>query len=645
MLGKSDRFAGGYYCGPYEPPGETEGCGSSGRIDNEIAASENSSASIRKCISLNLVKGHTFGVTRQVLSPPHMSQSERKDLIHRFSGELEQIRMLQKKVELQRTNGISVSSSCDILSCSNGKNLPHELDFQKSSIYSCPGNKKNASSGKACKFSRDVSGRFESAKHASAANTTHIIMMKQCEGLLKRLMSHQYGWVFNKPVDIVKLNIPDYFNVIKNPMDLGTVKKKIASGAYANPLEFHADVKLTFGNAMTYNSPRNNVHAMADTLNKFFEVRWKNIEKRLPVTGAQLVQGKAPVEDIVSSKTMPPAKKRKTTSVTQEGVLGPVNRMTDEEKHNLGRELESLLAEMPLHIVDFLKKHSSNGTEPGEEIEIDIDDLSDDTLFTLRKLLDDYLLEKQKNQSRAEPCEIELQNESGLRNYPPVSSCPPVEIEKDKGQRNSKSVSPGSKRGLEIGCSSDSEPDGAKAANSVEAMKMLEAADSGTQLDEKMCAENHLDSTDISPEKLFRSALLKKKFADTILKAREKTLTQCENGVPEQLHRKEELEQQRKNDRIVSGEVSDTEKARLQAEAMVAEDAQRRAVAEAEAKARRKRELEREAARQALLKVEKTIEINENARILEDLEMLRVAPAEQLLSSVDETSPDHSHDG
>lgn len=45
------------------------------------------------------------------------------------------------------------------------------------------------------------------------------------------------------------------------------------------------------------------------------------------------------------------------------------------------------------------------------------------------------------------------------------------------------------------------------------------------------------------------------------------------------------------------------EKARLQAEAKAAQDAQRRAEAEAAAEAKRKRELDREAARQALLQV------------------------------------------
>lgn len=46
-----------------------------------------------------------------------------------------------------------------------------------------------------------------------------------------------------------------------------------------------------------------------------------------------------------------------------------------------------------------------------------------------------------------------------------------------------------------------------------------------------------------------------------------------------------------------------------------------------------------------IVQMEKTIEINENSRFLEDLELLSAVPPEQLPSSVDETSPDHSQDG
>ncbi|XP_022042292.1 transcription factor GTE8-like [Helianthus annuus] len=79
------------------------------------------------------------------------------------------------------------------------------------------------------------------------------------------------------------------------------------------------------------------------------------------------------------------------------------------------------------------------------------------------------------------------------------------------------------------------------------------------------------------------------------------------------------------------------EKAWLQA-AEAAENARRRAEVEAALEAKRKRDLEREAARQALLKIEKIVEIDETSRFIEDLEMPRT---EQLPISADETSPDH----
>jgi len=151
--------------------------------------------------------------------------------------------------------------------------------------------------------------------------------------------------------------------------------------------------------------------------------------------------------------------------------------------------------------------------------------------------------------------------------------------------------------------------------------------------------DGNMLETPAPSEKQYRAALLKNKFADIILKAREKTLPQNSNkGDPEKLRKeREELELKKKKER-----------ARLQAEAEAAENARRQAEAEAAAEAaaesKRQREVEREAARQALLKMEKTVEINENSRFLEDLEMLRSSVPEQLLSSVDEISPERTLD-
>ncbi|KAK4282271.1 hypothetical protein QN277_013668 [Acacia crassicarpa] len=692
-MAKSSRYSEGYCGNAVAPAGESEGSGSSGQIDTEITVSEDSSVPLRKCISLNSSHRDTFGVPMQVLPLSKLSPFERKDLVHRLRSELEQIRVIQKKVELQRTNAIALSSSSDILSC-NGQNGPRIVNNKKPSMSnSVPGKKLNPTSNKVRGWNRGSSGKFESATQTCSPNTANAMLLKQCEALLKRLMSHQYAWVFNIPVDVVKLNLPDYFTIIKHPMDLGTVKSKITSGAYSSPLEFVADVRKTFSNAMTYNPPGNDVHVMADTLSKYFEVRWKAIEKKLPRSEPLPLPEKSDTRVAVeTARPMPPSKKRKITALPPSSVVMPPAKriMTDEEKNNLGRELESLLGEMPVHIIEFLKEKSLNGRDCGEEeIEIDIDDLSDDTLFALRKLLDDYMQEKQKNIAKVEPCEIELLNDSGPSNSslqpfkgndladedveiggnePPVSSCPPVECEKNRSDGINQRLSPGSSN-TGSSSSSDSEGDDVKASQA-NASEVPENLGSGPQLDEKTRVVDTLErqqsvsgsdqlednsqqkrssfdsdccqdgesgpnERQVSPEKLYRVAVLKNRFLDTILKAREKTLAQGEKGDPEKLRQeREKLEMERQK-----------EKARLQAEAKAAEDARKQAEAEAAAEARRKRELEREAARQALLQIEKTVEINENSRFLEDLEMLRAAPAEQLPSSVDETSPDHPQDG
>ncbi|XP_020218955.1 transcription factor GTE8 isoform X2 [Cajanus cajan] len=687
MMAKS-RLCGGYYGNAVERGGETEGSGSSGRMDTQVSVSEDSGIPARKCISLNSSGNDAFGVPMQVVPLSNLSSFQRKGLVDRFSSELEQIRVFRKRIEQRRTNGVTLSSSSDILSCSNGNDGPR-MGRKQSISSSVPGSelKPLGQSQKPRGWNRGSSGKFVSASWTSTPSAANALLMKDCESLLKRLMGHQYGWVFNTPVDVVKLNLPDYFSIIKHPMDLGTIKGKLAAGAYSGGLEFADDVRLTFSNAMTYNPRGTDVHFMADTLSKYFELRWKTIEKKLPRRDAVPLPSKLDTcEDAKTTRPMPTSKKRKMTSLPPQPVIMPPAKrvMSDQEKHNLGRELESLLGEMPMHIIDFLKANCSNGGECGEdEIEIDIDDLRDDTLITLRKLLDEFLQEKQKNKTKLEVREIEVLNDSGPSNSsllpvkgnepdddeevdivgdePPFSSYPPVEIEKDTACRINCS-SPGSSD-TDASDSSDSESDDVKSnpakepenmgygAQPVENSRATDASGrnqsvSGLdKLEDKSQQKPSFSSSDchqdgecgpmerkVSPDKLYRAALLKNRFADTILKAREKTLSQ---GDPEKLRQhKEKLEMERQK-----------EKARLQAEAKAAEDARKRAEAEAAAEARRKRELEREAARQLLLQMEKTVEINENSGFLEDLELLRAVPAEHLPSSVGETSPDNSQDG
>jgi len=88
----------------------------------------------------------------------------------------------------------------------------------------------------------------------------------KCMKVLRILRDHEHGWVFNCPVDPVELGLPDYFDIIKNPMDLGTINKKLDKGEYSSIEAFDTDVRLTFDNAMLYNEMNSPVHTMAKTL-------------------------------------------------------------------------------------------------------------------------------------------------------------------------------------------------------------------------------------------------------------------------------------------------------------------------------------------------------------------------------------------
>ncbi|KAL8120772.1 hypothetical protein AgCh_017814 [Apium graveolens] len=72
------------------------------------------------------------------------------------------------------------------------------------------------------------------------------VMMKNCGGILDKLMTHRNGWVFNNLVDVGGLRLIHYHLVDKRLMDLGTVRMKLDKGDYKNPLDFAKDVRLTF---------------------------------------------------------------------------------------------------------------------------------------------------------------------------------------------------------------------------------------------------------------------------------------------------------------------------------------------------------------------------------------------------------------
>ncbi|XP_014330109.1 bromodomain-containing protein 3-like [Xiphophorus maculatus] len=107
--------------------------------------------------------------------------------------------------------------------------------------------------------------------------------LRYCNNILKEMLSkrhYAYAWPFYTPVDAVALGLHDYHDIIKQPMDLSTIKKKMDQQEYGGAKEFAADVRLMFSNCYRYNPPSHDVVYMAKKLQEVFEARYMNIPQK-----------------------------------------------------------------------------------------------------------------------------------------------------------------------------------------------------------------------------------------------------------------------------------------------------------------------------------------------------------------------------
>ncbi len=47
--------------------------------------------------------------------------------------------------------------------------------------------------------------------------------VKPCFKILEQLKGYKHAWPFLEPVDVNNLGIPEYYEIVKQPMDLSTV--------------------------------------------------------------------------------------------------------------------------------------------------------------------------------------------------------------------------------------------------------------------------------------------------------------------------------------------------------------------------------------------------------------------------------------
>lgn len=147
--------------------------------------------------------------------------------------------ILRKKEEFLKSGATSSSSSSSSSPSSSSKHLP--------------GSKPSPSN---TKLSKEISpAKAELRKYKS---------------VLEKLTNHPSYYAFGVPVDPVLLQIPTYFDIVKKPMDFGTIRKKLDSNKYANADQLLKDAKQVFINCYLFNIPDDIVSKMGRDLQTEF---------------------------------------------------------------------------------------------------------------------------------------------------------------------------------------------------------------------------------------------------------------------------------------------------------------------------------------------------------------------------------------
>lgn len=111
----------------------------------------------------------------------------------------------------------------------------------------------------------DRNGSLDPARHRYVTKALHDL----CRSADARF--------YKIPVDYVSLNLPSYPEVVKQPMDISTMRKKLGDRVYRSVTEIEGDFELMVQNSVTFNGPDHVVTQEGQRLRQIFKRHLVNL--------------------------------------------------------------------------------------------------------------------------------------------------------------------------------------------------------------------------------------------------------------------------------------------------------------------------------------------------------------------------------
>ena len=104
-----------------------------------------------------------------------------------------------------------------------------------------------------------------------------------CKCTVEEFQKMPEAEMFLKPVDWVKLKIPLWPNIIKNPMDLRTIMQNLDQNLYLDIFEFDRDMNLVWSNAKSFFRPDSAIFSAAEFLSGEWSQRFASMKNNAAV--------------------------------------------------------------------------------------------------------------------------------------------------------------------------------------------------------------------------------------------------------------------------------------------------------------------------------------------------------------------------
>ena len=198
------------------------------------------------------------------------------------------------------------------------------------------------------------SQRRHSTRKASSNTSSEGVegVMTRCKQILEFIQNkdRRMESFFDAPVDTTAY--PEYIDIVKEPMDLGTINSRLRNREINTPEEFARLIRLVFHNAMIFNvDPLHPVHQTAKGLLDIFERRYLNLQNQIGVASGNKTsqktcrkrsKGHQKCNRLIASdkrKQAASIKRRKTATSSK---IPAMKTLTDEEQGFLVDAVNSL---------------------------------------------------------------------------------------------------------------------------------------------------------------------------------------------------------------------------------------------------------------------------------------------------------------